>query len=168
MCVCVWRWVGESERMCGGNTHRSTERDRKKQKAERDSGGERREPVKQPTVFLPLFHLRDPHEAQLGYASWTSAPPPLAHSSYSCSAFPWRWRICLQMIASPAERLSWRQWYNRTSKSVAEKSNVESVHVWFHSSDVIEICFCLELCVVTLIAVKLKMTKVIYFKDFRF
>lgn len=77
MCVCVWRWVGESERMCGGNTHRSTERDRKKQKAERDSGGERREPVKQPTVFLPLFHLRDPHEAQLGYASWTSAPPPV-------------------------------------------------------------------------------------------
>lgn len=39
--------------------------------------------------------------------------------------------------------------------------------MWFHWSDVIEVCFCLELCVESLIAVKLKMTKVIYFIDFR-
>jgi len=95
------------ERECEEETHADRMR-QKKQTTERHSDRELRGPVQQPTLFLPLFPLRDPHEARLRLLDISSLPLLLRLLCVSMETE----ELCLQMIASPAERLSWRQYYS--------------------------------------------------------
>lgn len=61
------------ERECEEETHADRMR-QKKQTTERHSDRELRGPVQQPTLFLPLFPLRDSHEATP--PGHQLAPPP--------------------------------------------------------------------------------------------
>lgn len=69
VCVCV--------RVCERHNVRVTQHTQsdRGEKQNTVTDGEHWGPAKQPPVFLPLFHLRDPHEACWVHASWTPPPP---------------------------------------------------------------------------------------------
>ena len=101
-CVGVYLCVGRGE--CVREKYKQIERKRQEKPKDRETATcnrEQRRPVKQPTLCLLLFLLRDRDE--VGYASWTSPPPSSLYwptpPTQGCSAFPWRRRICLQVIA---------------------------------------------------------------------